>query len=100
MHSAPAHLVPEPAWVNASDTLNHSTGNPYLDPKLNHAVELAHYLNIRADLRYVDVKSHGLNLSNDGFMLSFNMNSMTKIPKNYSVQAFLLLTGGADSQAS
>lgn len=29
-------------WVNRSDTLNISTGNPYLDPELNHGLELSH----------------------------------------------------------
>lgn len=137
-------------WVNASDTLNLSTGNPYLDPELNHAVELAHNLNTDkgfsfntalywrytdnaieylstvnaegvstsmpqniarrknygmninmsgqltknwnlnsgADLRYVDLKSPAMNMSNDGLVLNLNMNSTYKLPKNYSVQAF------------
>ncbi|HEX8530812.1 MAG TPA: outer membrane beta-barrel family protein [Cytophagales bacterium] len=29
-------------WRNESDSLNVFTGNPYLDPELNHAVELSH----------------------------------------------------------
>ncbi|WP_299990771.1 outer membrane beta-barrel family protein [uncultured Pontibacter sp.] len=49
-------------WVDASDTLNLRTGNPYLDPELNHAVELGHSmstdkgLNINTALywRYTD----------------------------------------------
>jgi outer membrane receptor protein involved in Fe transport len=29
-------------WINASDPKNLVTGNPYLQPELNHAIELAH----------------------------------------------------------
>jgi outer membrane receptor protein involved in Fe transport len=32
-------------WVDASDTLNLRTGNPKLDPELNHGLELSHSVN-------------------------------------------------------
>ncbi len=37
-------------WTDASDTLNLRTGNPYLNPELNHAVELAHSINTEKGL--------------------------------------------------
>lgn len=37
-------------WVNASDPRNLQTGNPYLDPELNHALELGHSLTTKAGL--------------------------------------------------
>jgi len=37
-------------WVNASDPRNLQTGNPYLDPELNHAVELGHSVTTKSNL--------------------------------------------------
>ncbi|GEO04457.1 TonB-dependent receptor [Adhaeribacter aerolatus] len=37
-------------WVNRTDTLNQSTGNPYLNPELNHATELAYSLSTKKNL--------------------------------------------------
>jgi outer membrane receptor protein involved in Fe transport len=37
-------------WINRTDTLNQITGNPYLDPELNHAAELAYNLNTKKGL--------------------------------------------------
>lgn len=37
-------------WLNASDPKNLSTGNPYLDPELNHAAELGYNLNTKKGL--------------------------------------------------
>ncbi|MBC3784671.1 TonB-dependent receptor domain-containing protein [Spirosoma utsteinense] len=37
-------------WVNASDPRNLQTGNPYLNPELNHAVELGHSVTTKAGL--------------------------------------------------
>lgn len=37
-------------WVNASDPRNLQTGNPYLNPELNHAVELGHSVSTKAGL--------------------------------------------------
>ncbi|KAA5547767.1 TonB-dependent receptor domain-containing protein [Adhaeribacter rhizoryzae] len=37
-------------WVNRTDTLNLITGNPYLNPELNHASELAYNLNTKKGL--------------------------------------------------
>ncbi len=37
-------------WLNASDTLNVNTGNPYLKPELNHATELGYNLNTKKGL--------------------------------------------------
>lgn len=37
-------------WVNASDPRNLQTGNPYLNPELNHAVELGHSVSTKGGL--------------------------------------------------
>lgn len=37
-------------WVNASDPRNLQTGNPYLNPELNHAVELGHSVTTKGGL--------------------------------------------------
>ncbi|MDB5264269.1 MAG: TonB-dependent receptor, partial [Adhaeribacter sp.] len=37
-------------WLNRTDTLNQSTGNPYLNPELNHATELAYSLSTKKNL--------------------------------------------------
>ncbi|WP_077923183.1 TonB-dependent receptor domain-containing protein [Spirosoma sp. 209] len=37
-------------WVNASDPRNLQTGNPYLDPELNHAIELGHSVTTKSNL--------------------------------------------------
>ncbi len=37
-------------WVNASDPQNLETGNPYLDPELNHALEVGHSTTTKAGL--------------------------------------------------
>ena len=37
-------------WVNATDTLNRTTGNPQLDPELSHATELSYSLNTKKNL--------------------------------------------------
>ena len=37
-------------WVNTTDTLNISTGNPYLKPEINHAFELGHSLSTKKGL--------------------------------------------------
>jgi outer membrane receptor protein involved in Fe transport len=37
-------------WLNASDPRNLQTGNPYLNPELNHAVELGHSVTTKAGL--------------------------------------------------
>lgn len=37
-------------WLNASDTLNVNTGNPYLKPELNHATEIGYNLNTKKGL--------------------------------------------------
>jgi outer membrane receptor protein involved in Fe transport len=37
-------------WINASDTLNVNTGNPYLKPILNHATEIGYNLNTKKGL--------------------------------------------------
>jgi outer membrane receptor protein involved in Fe transport len=37
-------------WLNASDPRNLQTGNPYLNPELNHALELGHSVTTKAGL--------------------------------------------------
>ncbi|MDQ1090249.1 TonB-dependent receptor domain-containing protein [Siphonobacter sp. SORGH_AS_1065] len=37
-------------WVNASDPQNLETGNPYLKPELNHALEVGHSMSTKAGL--------------------------------------------------
>jgi len=37
-------------WVNATDTLNRTTGNPELDPELSHASEFSYNLNTKKGL--------------------------------------------------
>ncbi|CAA9302783.1 MAG: TonB-dependent receptor [uncultured Cytophagales bacterium] len=37
-------------WRNESDSLNVTTGNPYLEPELNHAVELSHSVTTKKGL--------------------------------------------------
>ncbi|MEZ0485224.1 TonB-dependent receptor domain-containing protein [Fibrella aquatica] len=37
-------------WINASDPRNLQTGNPYLNPELNHAVELGHSVATKSGL--------------------------------------------------
>lgn len=37
-------------WLNASDPKNLQTGNPYLNPELNHALELAHNVTTKKGL--------------------------------------------------
>jgi len=37
-------------WVNRTDTLNQTTGNPYLNPELTHNLELAYNLNTKKGL--------------------------------------------------
>ncbi|QKZ14763.1 TonB-dependent receptor domain-containing protein [Spirosoma sp. KUDC1026] len=136
-------------WVNASDPRNLQTGNPYLNPELNHAVELGHSVSTKAglsinsafywrmtnnaieyvrtvdeagvslskpqniarrtayglnlnlsgqaskvwtlnggmDLRYVDLRSPGLNQSNTGLVGNFNISSTYKLPHDYTFQA-------------
>ncbi|PSR53316.1 TonB-dependent receptor [Adhaeribacter arboris] len=37
-------------WLNASDTLNVNTGNPYLKPELNHATELGYNVTTKKGL--------------------------------------------------
>jgi outer membrane receptor protein involved in Fe transport len=136
-------------WVNASDPRNLQTGNPYLNPELNHAVELGHSVTTKAglsinsafywrmtnnaieyvrtvdetgvslskpqniaqrvayglnmnlsgqastvwtlnggmDLRYVDLRSPGLNQRNNGLVGNVNISSTYKLPHNYTFQA-------------
>ncbi|RDV14270.1 TonB-dependent receptor [Pontibacter diazotrophicus] len=79
-------------WVNASDTLNLSTGNPYLDPELNHAVELAHNLNTDKGLsvntalywRYTDNAIEYLSTVN-AYGVSLSMPQNIAKRKNYGV---------------
>jgi outer membrane receptor protein involved in Fe transport len=136
-------------WVNASDPRNLQTGNPYLNPELNHAIELGHSVSTKAglsinsafywrmtnnaieyvrtvdetgislskpqniaqrvayglnmnlsgqastvwtlnggiDLRYVDLRSPGLNQRNNGLVGNVNISSTYKLPHNYTFQA-------------
>lgn len=98
-------------WINARDTLNISTGNPYLNPELNHGLELAHSLSTDKGLslntafywRYTDnaieyvaaVNEKGVSMSmpqNIALRKNYgiNINLSSKLSKSWNVN------GGVD----
>ncbi|NEM97631.1 TonB-dependent receptor domain-containing protein [Pontibacter burrus] len=100
-------------WVDASDTMNLRTGNPYLKPELSHGLELAHSINTEKGIslnsalfwRYTDNAIEYISfLEDDGVSLTLPKNIASRMTYglNMNVSGQLTkiwqLNGGAEAR--